>query len=37
MLVKQLNDISQEVSQENCKNASGQMFTTETVLIKKHC
>ena len=35
MLIKRLNDIAQEVSQRKFKNALGQMFTTETVLIKK--
>ena len=34
-LVKQLNDIAQEVIQRKCKNALGQMFTTEIALIKK--
>ena len=36
-LVKQLNDIAQEVSWRKCKNDLGQMFTIETALIKKHC
>ena len=35
-LVKQLNDIAQEVSRRKCKNALGQMFTIETALIKKN-
>ena len=35
-LVKQLNDITQEVSQRKCKNAPGKMFTIETALIKKN-
>ena len=35
MLVKQLNDIRQEVSWRKCKNALSQMFTIETALIKK--
>ena len=34
-LVKQLNDIAQEVIQRKCKNALRQMFTTEIALIKK--
>ena len=34
-LVKQLNDIAQEISRRKCKNALGQMFTIETALIKK--
>ena len=34
-LVKQLNDITQEVSQRKRKNLLGQMFTIETALIKK--
>ena len=29
MLVKQLNDIAEEVSRRICKNALGQMFTIE--------
>ena len=29
MLVKQLNDIAEEVSRRKCKNALGQMFTIE--------
>ena len=33
MLVKQLNDIAQEVSRRKCKNALGQMFTIETALV----
>ena len=36
-LVKQLIDIAWEVSRRKCKNASGQVFTIETDLIKKHC
>ena len=36
-LIKQLIDIAQEVNQRKCKNASGQVFTTETEFIKKHC
>ena len=35
MLVKQLNNIAQEVSRRKCKNALGQMFTIETALIIK--
>ena len=35
MLVKQLNNIVQEVSQRKCKNALDQMFTIQTALIKK--
>ena len=35
MLVKQLNDIAQELSRRKCKNALGQMFSIETALIKK--
>ena len=35
MLIKRLNDIAQKVSQRKCKNALGQMFTTEIALIKK--
>ena len=34
-LVKQLNDIAQEVSRRKFKNALGHMFTIETALIKK--
>ena len=34
-LVKQLNDIAEEVSRRKCKNALGQVFTVETALIKK--
>ena len=34
-LVKQLNDIAQEISRRKWKNALGQMFTIETALIKK--
>ena len=34
-LVKQLNDIAQEVSRRKCKNALGEMFTIKTALIKK--
>ena len=34
-LVKQLNDIAQEVSRRKYKNALGQMFTIKTVLTKK--
>ena len=33
-LVTQLKDMAQEVSQRKCKNAFGQMFLVETVLIK---
>ena len=33
-LVKQLNDIAQEVSRRKCKNALGEMLTIETALIK---
>ena len=33
-LVKQLNDTAQEVSRRKCKNALGEMFTIETLLIK---
>ena len=36
MLIKQLNDVAQEVSQRKCKNALGQMFSIETALVKKH-
>ena len=36
-LVKQLNDIAQEVSRRKCKNALGKMLTIETALIKKQC
>ena len=38
LLVKQLqlNDIAQEVSRRICKNALGQMFAIETVLIKNY-
>ena len=36
-LVKQLIDIAWEVSRRKCKNASGQVFTIETDLIKKYC
>ena len=36
MLIKRLKDIAQEVSQRKCKNALGQMFTTEIALIKKN-
>ena len=35
-LIKQLNDIAQEVSRRICKNALGQMFAIETVLIKNY-
>ena len=35
-LVKQLNNIAQEVSRRKCKNALGQMFTIETALIIKN-
>ena len=35
-LVKQLNDIAQEVSRRKWNNALGQMFVIETDLIKKH-
>ena len=35
-LVKQLNDIAQEVSRRKCKNDLGQMFTIKTALIKKN-
>ena len=35
MLVKQLNDIAQELSRRKCKNALGQVFSIETALIKK--
>ena len=34
-LIKQLNDIAQEVSRRKCKNDFGKMFTIETSLIKK--
>ena len=34
-LVKQLNDIAQEISRRKCKNALGQMFTIEIALIRK--
>ena len=34
-LIKQLNDIAEEVSRKKCKNALGQMFTIETALTKK--
>ena len=34
-LVKQLNDIAEEVGGRKCKNALGQMFTIEAALIKK--
>ena len=34
-LIKQLNDIAEEVGGRKCKNALGQMFTIETALIKK--
>ena len=35
-LVKQLNDIAEDVGERKCKNALGQMFAIETALIKKH-
>ena len=35
-LIKQLNDITQEVSRRKCKNVPGKMFTIETALIKKN-
>ena len=35
-LIKQLNDIAQEVSRRIYKNALGQMFAIETVLIKNY-
>ena len=34
-LVKQLNDIAQEISRRKYENALGGMFTIETALIKK--
>ena len=35
-LVRQVNDIAQEVSRRKCRNALGQMFTIETALIKNN-
>ena len=35
-LIKQLKDVTQEVSPRKCKNALGQMFTIETGLVKKY-
>ena len=35
-LIKQLNDIAENVGGRTCKNALGQMFAIETALIKKH-
>ena len=35
-LVRQVNDIAQEVSRRKCRNALGQMFTIETALIKSN-
>ena len=35
-LVKQVNDIAQEVSRRKCRNAVGQMFTIETAVIKNN-
>ena len=34
-LVKQLNNMAQEVSRIKCKNTLGQMFTTESALVNK--
>ena len=35
-LVKQVNDIAQEVSRRKCRNAFGQMFIIETAVIKNN-
>ena len=35
-LVTQLKDMAQEVSRRKCKNALGEMFLVETVLIKSN-
>ena len=35
MLVKQLNNIAQEVGEKKCKNALIQMFSIKTAFVKK--
>ena len=35
-LIKMFKDIAFEVSKRRCKNSIGQMFSTESALVKKH-